>query len=99
MTATIYRIVPKAPMSENDVYYGATTAPLSIRFSKHVYDWKRYLDGRFHVVNSMLLFAKYGIDGCRIEPVCVVCNPADLAILEKTYINNNPCVNRKTISL
>jgi len=95
MPATVYRIVPKVPLCEGDCYYGATTSPLSVRFSKHVYDFKRFLDGRFHVVNSMLLFAKYGIEGCKIEAVCVVCNPDDLAILEKTYINNNPCVNRK----
>jgi len=45
----IYKIVD---LTNNNVYVGSTTQKLNIRLSKHKYDYKRYLDGKYNFVRS-----------------------------------------------
>ena len=63
----VYKIVPKGNHLESDIYIGSTKQPLSVRFSKHKHDYKRYIKGRYNYVSVFKLFEKYNINECEIK--------------------------------
>ena len=92
----IYKIEP-INGEDGDVYIGSTTKEyLSQRMTAHRYDYKRYLDGKYHNVTSFKLFDKYGIDNCKIILLELVnTNTKDeLHAREAYYIKLVDCVNK-----
>ena len=92
----IYKIEPLNG-EDGDVYIGSTTKEyLSQRMTAHRYDYKRYLDGKYHNVTSFKLFDKYGIDNCKIillELVNANCKD-ELHAREAHHIKTLSCVNK-----
>jgi len=89
MIGAIYIIRSKCT---DEVYYGSTKQPLSIRLNNHRQQYKQYLKGKSNHCKSydILKFA----DAC-IELVEEVTyeNKKELLEREAFYIKNNPCVN------
>jgi len=75
----------------NEVYYGSTTQPLSVRMAKHRSKYKN----NKNKCKSVVLFLKFGVDNCSIELVeAFPCNSREeLHAREGHWIRNNPCVN------
>jgi hypothetical protein len=96
MSKYIYKIIPKVPHEEKEIYIGSTKQPLSIRLSKHKHDYKRFLNGRYRYVSSFYLFNKYGVNDCEIielEKINSDITNTDLRKLEYIYIQDLECVN------
>ena len=94
MSKFIYKIIPKVPHEQNEIYIGSTKQPLSVRLSKHKYDYKRWKNGRYNYVSSFYLFDKYGdnIEIIELEK-CEDITNLELKELEKFYIQDLECVN------
>jgi len=90
MSVTIYRIFPKCESPEEDVYIGSTKRALSVRFSKHKYD---YLHKTARIA-SYDLFDKYGASGCEIE-VIECCDENERHAREQYWIENTKCLNKR----
>lgn len=82
-------------IEDNLVYIGSTKQGFNQRLSKHKYDYKRYLNGKYHYVSSFELFEKYGLNGVNIEVIEQFndYNKIELLNKEKHYINTIECVN------
>ena len=95
MSKFIYKIVSKSENNDGEIYIGCTKQPLSVRLSKHKYDYKRYQNGKYNYVSSFVLFSKYGIDNCEIVELekCEDISKKDLIKLENMYIKDIECVN------
>lgn len=57
----IYKITSDAT---HLIYIGSTTCPLSVRMSKHRYNYKKYTEGKYHRVSSFDIFA--------VDPKCQI---------------------------
>ena len=94
MSKFIYKIVPKCAHEEKEIYIGYTKQPLSIRFSKHKHDYKRWKEGRYNYVSSFYLFDKYGdCEIIELEKICQDITNTELRKLESIYIKDLECVN------
>ena len=93
----VYKIVPKGNHLESDIYIGSTKQPLSVRFSKHKHDYKRYINGKYNYVSVFKLFEKYNINECEIKLIEQFDNIEKqlLRKYETYYIINMQCVNIK----
>lgn len=77
---------------EDDRYYGSTVNTLSRRFTQHKSSYiKNHKPTTCHT-----LFAKYGVENCKIELVeLFACNSVEeLNAREGFFIRANKCVNR-----
>ena len=76
------------------VYIGSTCEPtLARRLTKHVTDYKRYLNGTYHYVSSFDILQNEDYDIVLIESY--PCNSKDeLHARERHYTNNINCVNK-----
>lgn len=63
INAKIYVI--KSP--DSDRYIGSTISSLSVRFSTHKSEYKRWKDHKIGNVTIFQMFEKYGVDNCKIE--------------------------------
>jgi hypothetical protein len=96
MSNIIYKLKARLnPLENTLVYIGSTKQGFNKRLSKHKYDYKRYLNGKYHYVSSFELFEKYGVDGVNIEVIEEFNNYDKIELLnkEKHYINTIECVN------
>ena len=77
----------------DEVYYGSTIQKLSVRKAKHIYDYKRYLAGKYHYVSSFNVI-KY--DDCRIvlEEAYPCNSKAKLEKREGEIIREKTCINK-----
>ena len=94
MSKFIYKIVPTVEHEEQEIYIGCTKQPISVRFSKHKHDFKRWKNGRYRYVSSFYLFDKYK-DNLKIVELekCEDITNLELKELEKFYIQDLECVN------
>ena len=79
------------------IYVGSTTKKyLSQRMDKHRSDYKRWKDGKDHMITSFKLFEEYGLENCFIELLeTKECDSKDeLLKIEGKYIRELECVNR-----
>lgn len=78
--------------NNGDIYYGATTQGLNVRWSKHKTGYK---NNKIYKCKSSVIFDKYGIENCKCELIeSYPCNNIkELNEREKYYIQNNNCVN------
>jgi hypothetical protein len=83
----IYRLTCDDPEL---IYYGSTTETLSSRLSKHKYEYK--IDSYKKCSSSKL----YEVGGVDIELVleCPCNSKKELEEVERTYIENDNCVNK-----
>ena len=92
----IYKLKAKVnPLENKLVYIGSTKQGANIRLSKHKYDFKRYINGKYNYVTSFDLFINYELDGVDIEVLeeFNYYNKIELLNREKYYINTIECVN------
>ena len=92
----IYKIEPICEHEPSDIYIGSTTKKyLSDRMSEHRCDFRRSEKTK-KVVNSSILFQKYGVENCKIILIeKFSCESKDeLVAKEAEYIRTVPCINK-----
>jgi hypothetical protein len=90
----IYQII--APNGSK--YIGSTTRPLSIRFSTHKSDYKRYIEKKIQKCSSSLqLFEAFPHDALKIELIenYPCCSRFELNKREGELIKLNDCINKR----
>lgn len=77
----------------SDVYYGSTKRKLNERKARHKHAYKRYLNGS-NVYYTSFEIIKYA--SCQISLVETVKykNKLELSQCERSYIQNNKCINK-----
>jgi hypothetical protein len=90
----IYKIKPKQPKEDNDIYYGSTSRNVYIRMSDHINNFKYNKKNKYNC-SSYILFEKYEIDELLIETVEILRDITckELRSRESFYIKNNNCIN------
>jgi len=73
-------------------YIGSTVQPISTRLSKHVHDYKRYIDDRYNYVSSFEIIMNGNYEIVELERVNFIFKD-DLKIREQFWFENLPCVN------
>lgn len=92
----IYKIEP-INGEEGDIYIGSTTKEyLSQRMDNHRSQYKLFIKGKKQNTTALTLFAKYGMENCKIILLELVnVNSKDeLLIREAHYIKTLQCVNK-----
>jgi DNA repair exonuclease SbcCD ATPase subunit len=75
------------------IYVGSTIQPIERRLKHHEYDYKRYLENKYHFVTSFTIIEKNNYTIHLIDSVeCVDRKQRDM--IEALYILNENCVNR-----
>lgn len=93
----IYQMEPICDHEEGDVYIGSTCQKfISRRLAEHIYDYKKWKNGKCRFVSSFLLFEKYEINNMRIILLeSYPChNNDELRSREAYYQKQNKCVNK-----
>ena len=83
------------------IYIGSTTkAQLSMRMGEHRANFKRWKDGKTHMVTAFHLFEEYGVENCKIVLLedCPCESKDQLSAREAHYIRTLECVNRNVPS-
>jgi hypothetical protein len=88
MTGKIYKLV-----GGGLTYYGSTNGCLSIRKSRHKYDYKTFVNGKGKYISSFDILEKG--DDWDIELVEDDIEDDQLLLREGFYIKNNECVNKR----
>ena len=80
----------------DEVYYGSTIQTKEQRLTKHISDYKKWLNDKTKYTSSFDLFGKYDISNCKIELECEYpCNSREeLEEIEGWYQLNHTCVNK-----
>ena len=89
------RIYKISSPSSAFAYYGSTTKALNQRLKQHKYDYKKYLDGKYHFVTS---FEIVKFNDCKIELVSEYFydTKKDLVRAEGIVIGeNNDAINKR----
>ena len=78
----------------NDIYIGSTIQGLNVRFTKHKFDYKRYMNGNYHYVSSFEIM-KYDDAYIQLLEDFPCNNKKELHRREGELMKKMVCVNRK----
>ena len=82
----IYRIISDLPDGRFLCYIGSTSKKLNERLNQHMYDYKQYLNGKYHYVTSFKLVCRQWFEIALIEDLGN-CSKDYMLDKEAYYIN------------
>ncbi len=86
----IYKIICN---ETNNIYFGSTIQPLYKRINDHKKAYRRYLKDKFHYLTSFEIIKNNNFNIILVENIN--CNTKEeLEKIERTYIDNNICINK-----
>jgi hypothetical protein len=96
MIGYVYKIIDK--LNLNILYIGSTINSLTIRWSKHKYDFKRWMNGsKNHKLSISKYFKQYGIENFELILIkkYQIFDRKHLHIYEQLFISNTKCINKQ----
>jgi hypothetical protein len=77
------------------IYIGSTTKKIEYRLTQHKYDYKRFIDGRFHNISSFEII-KLGNANITLIEECDFNSIVELQTRERFHIelNKDKCINK-----